>query len=133
MPEVPTPAVNGQLVGSPALQASTSISSFDPAATTEGSCASIATAGSFCLFWAKGLGGLPTETSVSVAAPAGPGSPVNAAARTMASRNANRRIRTPFEPVGEGPGPKHPTHVEARKTRGSGDSSMDLLSRPARG
>ncbi len=35
-PETPTPAVNGQVVGSPAAQDSMSISSFEPATTTFG-------------------------------------------------------------------------------------------------
>jgi hypothetical protein len=65
MPEVPTPGVNGQVVSSPALHASRSISSLAPAAKTLGWAWSTATAGSFCLFWAKGLVGLPTVTSVS--------------------------------------------------------------------
>ena len=55
--------VNGQVDGSPAAQDSMSISSFAPATTTEGSCASMATAGSFCLFWENGVDGLPTVTS----------------------------------------------------------------------
>src|SRR5438046_538433 len=71
MPVTPTPCVNGQVVGSPALQASRSISSFDPDTTTDGSWASIATVGSFCLFCAKGEGGLPTDTRVSPWADAG--------------------------------------------------------------
>jgi hypothetical protein len=62
-PETPTPFVNGQVDGSPAAQDSMSISSFAPATTTEGSCASMATAGSFCLFWENGVDGLPTVTS----------------------------------------------------------------------
>ena len=66
MPDTPTPGVKGQSVGSPAAQDSSSISSLDPAATTSGWPASIATAGSFCLFWENGVGGLPTETRVSL-------------------------------------------------------------------
>ena len=50
IPEPPTPGVNGQVVGSPALQASMSMLSLDPAARTSSLLASIATAGSFCLF-----------------------------------------------------------------------------------
>src|SRR5260370_21453644 len=41
--------------------------SLDPATTTDGLCASIATAGSFCLFCENGDGGLPTVSSVPVA------------------------------------------------------------------
>src|SRR5512132_1229171 len=65
MPEVPTQGRNGQVVSSPALHASRSISSLAPAAKTLGWAWSTATAGSFCLFWAKGLVGLPTVTRVS--------------------------------------------------------------------
>src|SRR5215217_6006044 len=65
MPEVPTPGVNGQVVSSPALHASMSISSLAPAAKMLGWAWSTATAGSFCLFWENGLVGLPTETRVS--------------------------------------------------------------------
>src|SRR5215472_17201266 len=63
-PETPTPGVNGHVVGSPALHASMSISSLAPATTSDGLCASIATAGSFCLFCENGDDGLPTVTSV---------------------------------------------------------------------
>src|SRR6266567_6443557 len=64
-PETPTPPVNGQVAGLPAAQASSSISSFAPAASTVGACGSTATAGSFCLFCENGEGGLPTVTSGS--------------------------------------------------------------------
>ena len=64
-PEVPTPGVNGQVVGSPALQASRSMLSLAPAATTFGCAASMASAGSFCLFCENTLSLLPTLTSVS--------------------------------------------------------------------
>src|SRR5919198_4722981 len=59
------PGVNGHVLSSPALQASMSISSLEPAARTLGWFASTAMAGSFCLFCAKGDGGLPFETRVS--------------------------------------------------------------------
>src|SRR5215212_11479151 len=65
MPETPTPGVNGQVVSSPALHASMSISSLAPAAKMLGWAWSTATAGSFCLFWENGLVGLPTDTRVS--------------------------------------------------------------------
>ena len=64
-PEVPTPGVNGQVVSLPALHASRSMLSLAPAARMFGWFASIATAGSFCLFSENGLGGLPTLTLVS--------------------------------------------------------------------
>ena len=63
---MPTPAVNGQVVGLPALQASSSISSLAPAAAIDGSIGLTATAGSFCLFCENGDGGLPTVTFVSL-------------------------------------------------------------------
>ena len=63
-PEAPTPPVNGQVVSSPGLQAS-SISSLEPATRMFGRLASTASAGSFCLFSENGVGGLPTDTSVS--------------------------------------------------------------------
>src|SRR2546423_3852441 len=65
-PETPTPAVNGQVVGSPALQSSTSISSFEPATRMFGWLASTAIAGSFCLLCENGEDGLPVFTSDSV-------------------------------------------------------------------
>src|SRR5689334_4565374 len=71
MPEVPTPAVNGQVVGSPALHASTSISSLAPAARMLGLLASTASPGSFCLFCANVVGGLELVTSDSVWAATG--------------------------------------------------------------
>src|SRR5215470_8279606 len=47
--------------------------SLAPATTIDGLAASIATAGSFCLFCENGDDGLPTVTSVPVAGPAGAG------------------------------------------------------------
>src|SRR5215471_14068388 len=102
-PETPTPGVNGHVVGSPALHASMSISSFEPATTIDGWAASIATAGSFCLFCENGDGGLPFVTSVPVvgvtlsglamAVPA-PASTRNSTAPTAA--NLIVRIGTPL-------------------------------------
>ena len=65
MPDTPTPSVNGQVVGSPAAHASMSMLSLAPDASTVGWFASIATAGSFCLFCENGDDGLPTVTSTS--------------------------------------------------------------------
>ena len=48
----------------PALHASMSMLSFAPAARTAGCAASIATAGSFCLFCENGAAGLPLLTRV---------------------------------------------------------------------
>src|SRR5436190_22206530 len=59
------PGVNGQVVSLPALHASRSMLSFAPAARMFGWFASIATAGSFCLFCENGLVGLPMLTRVS--------------------------------------------------------------------
>jgi hypothetical protein len=64
-PDTPTPSVNGQSLSGPALQASMSMLSLAPAASTVGWLASIATAGSFCLLAENGAAGLPTVTSVS--------------------------------------------------------------------
>src|SRR6516162_6325665 len=72
MPDVPTPAVNGhgRLAVAPAVpQGPRSISSLEPAASTIGWLASIATAGSFCLFRGKGPAGLPVVTGAPVVAP----------------------------------------------------------------
>src|SRR6478609_8227343 len=66
MPDSPTPSVNGHVVGSAAAQDSSSISSLAPTATMFGWWASMATAGSFCLFCENGVTGLPTETLVSL-------------------------------------------------------------------
>src|SRR5258707_4392288 len=68
MPEPPIPAVKGHVVSSPALHASSSMLSLAPAARMLVACASIATAGSFCLFCEKGVGGLPDVTIESVPA-----------------------------------------------------------------
>ena len=74
MPESPTPGVNGQGDSSVAKMVvphgALSISSFEPAARIAGREASIATAGSFCLFRGNGLVGLPTVTRACVAAAA---------------------------------------------------------------
>jgi len=73
-PETPTPGVNGHGDSSVAKtvvpQGARSISSFEPAARMVVRDASIATAGSFCLFRGNGVSGLPTVTRVSVAAAA---------------------------------------------------------------
>src|SRR5919197_5415086 len=92
MPESPTPSVNGQVLGSPAAHDSRSISSLEPAATMVGRLASTATDGSFCLFCANGVAGLPTDTSVSL--PVTPelaaGNNANMALPTTAASNSNR-------------------------------------------
>src|SRR5881397_34356 len=64
-PDVPMPGVNGHVVSFPALHASRSMLSLAPAARMFGWFASIATAGSFCLFCENGVLGLPTLTRVS--------------------------------------------------------------------
>src|SRR5205085_8539681 len=67
MPEIPTPAVNGQAtptVGGSG-QGPSSISSFAPAATIEGCAGSIATLGSFWRLFGKCSAGLPTVTRLS--------------------------------------------------------------------
>src|SRR5579859_2464074 len=65
MPDTPMPGVNGHDVSLPALQASSSISSLEPAARIVGLFALTAIAGSFCLFCENGVGGLPLLTSTS--------------------------------------------------------------------
>src|SRR4051812_50025668 len=89
MPDAPTSGVNGHVSSSAALQASMSMLSLAPAATTFGWFASIATVGSFCLFCENGLGGLPEETSVSP--------PVAAATATIA-RAASTTAARPQKP-----------------------------------
>src|SRR2546422_1023661 len=94
------PAVNGHVVGSPALQASMSMLSFEPAASTSSLPASIASAGSFCLFCENGLDGLPTETSRSPAAAVAPGTARTSAAATTPRGQSFPFIRLPFRSKG---------------------------------
>src|SRR5215211_8103176 len=96
MPEPPTPGVNGQVVGSPALQASMSMLSLEPAASTSSWLASIASAGSFCLFCENGLDGLPTETSRSPGAATAPGTDSASAAPTAPSSQRFLLMSTPL-------------------------------------
>jgi len=80
MPEPPTPGVNGQVVSSPALQASSSMLSFAPAAIAPVRSTGFgltAIAGSFCLFCENGDIGLPTVMS---------GSPLDAPATAVSAR-----------------------------------------------
>src|SRR5438445_187246 len=87
MPETPTPGVNGHELSVPALHASMSTSSLDPAASTVGWLASTARAGSFCLFCENGPVGLPTVTSVSGDPALAPSEPAISPARaTMTGR-----------------------------------------------
>src|SRR3954470_19073447 len=78
-----------------------SMLSFAPAASTAGWLASIATAGSFCLFAENGDAGLPALTSVSglnaTALPAGP-----ATTAAAATSNARKGCRMPSPPTGRG-------------------------------
>src|SRR3954454_4793702 len=64
-PETPTPGVNGQVLSAPALHASMSTSSFEPATRTFGCNALCVSVGSFCLFCENGFVGLPFETRTS--------------------------------------------------------------------
>jgi len=92
-PEPLTPGVNGQVVSAPALQASSSMLSFAPATTTFGWAGSMATAGSFCLFWENGAAGLPTLTSTEVSEVAtAAGAAANPNAATSGSPNTDARI-----------------------------------------
>ena len=96
-PEEPTPGVNGQgdsgVAKTVVPHGAMSISSFDPAATTRGREASIATDGSFCLLRGNVVNGLPTVTRASFAAPAEAVS-VSASAATSAARTHQRRCET---------------------------------------
>src|SRR5919198_5464686 len=65
IPDPPTSVVNGHVLSVPALQASMSMLSLSPAATSHVRVGSIATAGSFCLFCENTLSLLPMVTSVS--------------------------------------------------------------------
>src|SRR5919109_2041531 len=91
MPEPPTPGVNGHVVGSPALHASMSMLSFEPAASTFSCAASIAIAGSFCLFCENGADGLPTVTSRSPVTASAPGTARIAAQAMMQQAAASDR------------------------------------------
>ena len=86
MPDVPTSGVNGHVVSFPALHGSRSMLSLAPAARIVGSFASIATAGSFCLFCGNGVLG-PAVTSDS---------PACAAAGAIASRASPRMAAESF-------------------------------------
>src|SRR6266511_1479946 len=90
------PGVKGQVLSVPALHASMSMLSFDPAARTAGWLASTASAGSFCLFCENGVDGLPTETRVSgLSAKATPTiAPTASAAANKVARNV--LIGSPF-------------------------------------
>ena len=67
----------------PALHASMSISSLLPETRTLGWLASIAMAGSFCLFCENGAGGLPLLTKTSVPAPSAVVAAINAQAAAI--------------------------------------------------
>src|SRR5438270_11666240 len=93
MPDTPTPSVNGQVFGAPAPQDSSSISSLAPATITLGLLGSIASAGSFCLFWENGVGGLPTLTSWSTGGAAvAAATPPRTTARAVSSTRYSRRL-----------------------------------------
>src|SRR5919206_3437844 len=95
MPETPTPSVNGQSLSGPALQASMSMLSFAPAATTFVATGLTATAGSFCLFCENGVVGLPTVTSASCAgAGAANAAPRTAAPNTAIAERSDKRLPT---------------------------------------
>ncbi|GAC1646951.1 MAG: hypothetical protein PVS2B1_16280 [Candidatus Dormibacteraceae bacterium] len=76
-----------------------SISSFEAATTILELEASIATAGSFCLFWENGAGGLPAETltSVGVAAADAAVAP-STSARAAANHTEVLRMLIPLQP-----------------------------------
>src|SRR5436190_6396429 len=90
------PGVNGHVVGSPALQASMSMLSLEPATRTFGLFASTASAGSFCLFCENGDGGLPTLTSVSGLNAPATAVRTSAATATSGTARSSRFILSPF-------------------------------------
>src|ERR687887_603438 len=113
MPETPTPPVNGQVLSGPELQASMSMLSLAPAASTDGSVGSIAIAGSFCLFCENGVGGLPALTRTSCAA-AGE-APAARAATQSKPPTEKRRLRTNTSRVREaGPPGQRPPGAEGQ-------------------
>src|SRR3954469_20032833 len=127
MPETPTPGVNGQVLSVPALQASMSISSLDPAASTSGSCASTATAGSFCLFAENGPVGLPLLTSTSP--------PAWALAvdwmKTAGDIRSTAAERTPTTRVlGTGPPNERQTSPRGERLVRAGSSAVDVRESP---
>jgi hypothetical protein len=82
-----------------------SMLSLEPAASTLGWLASIATAGSFCLFWEKGVDGLPTVTSVSgLNAAAGPMARTRAVTVANPTSAMRRDSCMAIPPLGSGPG-----------------------------
>src|SRR4051812_5000611 len=93
MPELPTPCTNGQ---SAPTQGPSSISSFEPAASTEGLVGSTATVGSFCLFCGNGEGGLPVLTRASEPSATAGTAPNESTPRTTANQ---RRFSIRFPPV----------------------------------
>src|SRR5438093_7256986 len=108
-PDVPTSGVNGHVLSSPALHASRSMLSFAPAARIVGLFASIATAGSFCLFCENGLVGLPTLTRVS-GLNAAAGSAVDST--NNAAETSKRQVRLTIAMLLSSGGPQ-----EQRETR----------------
>src|ERR1700693_4905581 len=91
------PAVNGHVVGSPALHASSSISSLEPATTMLEWLASIAMAGSFCLFCENGVGGLPLATNTSAVVAADEAVAPSTSARAAA--NSRDVLRMAYSPL----------------------------------
>src|SRR6266487_490837 len=93
--------------------------SLAPATTTSGLAASIATAGSFCLFWEKMLSLLPTVTSVSAAATTGPAARTTTSTANSAAGATRRPCRIDAPPLGAvskvgGYGDKESRHPEDR-------------------
>ncbi|TML12893.1 MAG: hypothetical protein E6G31_08530 [Actinobacteria bacterium] len=97
-PETPTPWVNGQVLSAPALQSSRSMFSFAPATTMFGWFASIAIAGSFCLFCENGDGLLPVLTSASVPGAAPASAATESAIPAASARVTNFVMLSSFSP-----------------------------------
>src|SRR5512133_1416120 len=133
MPEVPTPGVNGQVVSSPALQASMSMLSLAPAAKMLGWAWSTATAGSFCLFWEKGLAGLPIDTRVSPpwVAEAATGMTTAATKATNPATMTCRPNRMAPLPRDRRDPPTSPPHTRRQRHRGGHSYAGALPARDA--
>src|SRR5215216_1398252 len=123
MPDTPTPSVNGQSLSGPALHASMSMLSLDPAASTVGLRWSTTTAGSFCLFCENGVAGLPLLTRTDCAL-AGPATTTNSAAASVAHSRLGMEppwLRGAARPGGSPlpPAPIAPDHrTRARRAQG---------------
>src|SRR5206468_9754648 len=119
------PGVNGHVVSFPALHASRSMLSLAPAARMFGWFASIATAGSFCLFCENGLGGLPMVTRVS-GLKAAAGSAVDSTNNAVEKRRRGVRLTIAMLLSSGGPQEQRETRRTYRRIRGSVNHALDV-------